>query len=149
MSVMISSAQDAETRERLTGPAVRAFFRITGSWGLTDQHRLALLGESVVRSTLHAWKDQAPRMLNVDQIERCSYVVAIYEGLTRVFRRNPELVLRWLQLPRAEHPFYGKSALAYMLEGRLGNLAEVRAFVDQVNGGPPSREDYPAPPREA
>ena len=67
----------------------------------------------------------------------------------RVFRRNPELVLRWLQLPRAEHPFYGKSALAYMLEGRLGNLAEVRAFVDQVNGGPPSREDYPAPPREA
>jgi len=149
MPVMMSSAQSAETRERLTGPAVRAFFRITGSWGLTDHHRLALLGESVVRSTLQTWKDQAPRMLNVDQIERCSYVVAIYEGLVRVFRRNPELVLRWLQLSRAEHPFYGKSALAYMLDGRLGNLAEVRAYVDHVNGGPPSREDYPTPPREA
>jgi len=146
---MMSSAQDAETRERLTGPAVRAFFRITGSWELTDHHRLALLGESVVRSTLQTWKDHAPRMLNVDQIERCSYVVAIYEGLTRVFRRNPELVLRWLQLARAEHPFYGKSALAYMLEGRMGNLAGVRACVDHVNGGPPSRDYYPAPPREA
>jgi len=149
MPVMKSSAQDAETRERLAGPAVRAFFRITGSWGLTDQHRLTLLGESVVRSTLQTWKVDAPRTLNVDQIERCSYIVAIYEGLMRVFRRNPELVLPWLQLSRTEHPFYGKSALAYMLEGRLGNLAEVRAYVDHVNGGPPSREDYPAPPREA
>lgn len=149
MPVSMSSAQDAATRERLAGPAIRAFFRITERWGLTDQQRLALLGESVVRSTLQTWKDQAPRTLNVDQIERCSYIVAIYEGLTRVFRRNPELGLRWLELPRAEHPFYGRSAMAYMLDGRLANLADVRMVVDQANGGPPSREEYATPPREA
>ena len=149
MAVMPSNAQDAETRERLAGPAVRAFFRITEAWGLTDQQRLVILGESVARSTLQTWKDRTPRTLSVDQLERCSYIVAIYEGLMRVFRRAPELAVRWLQLPRAEHPFYGKSALAFMLGGRSANLAAVRALVDHVSGGPPSREEYPAPPSEA
>ncbi|WP_310571143.1 antitoxin Xre-like helix-turn-helix domain-containing protein [Gemmatimonas sp.] len=149
MPVVTSSAQDAETRAQLAGPAIRAFFRITDSWGLTDQQRLVLLGESVARSTLQTWKDSTPRTLSVDQIERCSYVVAIYEGLMRVFRRAPELSVRWLELPRAEHPFYGKSALAFMLNGRSADLAAVRALVDHVNGGPPSRAEYPTPPREA
>ena len=145
----MSSGMDAETRERLAGPAVRAFFRITEVWGLTDQQRLVMLGESVGRSTLPVWKEQPPRTLSRDQLERCSYVVGIYEGVTRIFRRDPTLGLRWLRLPRPEFPFLGMSALAYMLEGRMQQLADVRAYVDQLNGGPPSREEYPAPTREA
>lgn len=149
MPAMTVSAQDAETRERLAGPAIRAFFRITDLWGLTDAERLVLLGESVGRSTLQGWKKNPPRTLSVDQIERCSYVVAIYEGLMRVFRRAPELATYWLKTPRAEPPFHGKSALHVILGGRSEHLAIVRRFIDHANGGPPSREDSPAPPREA
>lgn len=149
MPQTIASANDAGTRARLAGPGVRAFFRITDAWGLTDQQRLALLGQSVVRSTLLAWKEQPPRTLSVDQIERLSYVVGIHEGLERVFRHAPEMGRRWLGLARAEHPFHGKSALSYMLEGSMLQLAAVRQYIDSVSGGPPSRQDYAAPAREA
>lgn len=148
MPVATSSVMDADTRERLAGPAVRAFFRITEAWGLTDQQRVVLLGDSAQRSTLATWKVSAPRMLSVDQMERCSYIVAIYEALGRLFRRDPPLGLQWLQLPRPESPFLGRSPIAVMLEGRVRNLAEVRAYLDDATGGPPSREDYPTPTRE-
>ena len=149
MPQRMASAHDAETRAQMAGPGVRAFFRITDAWQLTDPQRLALLGHSIVRSTLLTWKEQPPRTLSVDQIQRLSYVLGIYEGLERVFRRAPDMALRWLQSARAEHPFNGKSALEYILDGGLLELAAVRQYVDHVNGGPPSREDYPAPAREA
>jgi hypothetical protein len=146
---MTSSAPDPRTRERLTGPAIRAFFRITELWALNDQQRLVLLGDSVARSTLQTWKEQAPRTLSVDQLERLSYIVAIYEGLMRMFRRAPEMARRWLEMRRPEHPFLGKTPLEFMLGGRSANLAVVREWVDHANGGPPSREEYARPPREA
>ena len=140
MAVTVADVRDAQTRERLAGPAVRAFFRITDAWGLTDQQRIVLLGDSAQRSTLANWKVSPPRTLSVDQMERCSYIVAIYEALTRLFRRDPQPGLEWLQLPRSDPPFLGRSPLALMLEGRVQHLAETRAYLDDATGGPPTRD---------
>ncbi len=88
---------------------MKAFFRITEHWGVNDQQRLALLGQSVARSTLNEWKEKPPRTLSVDQIERLRYLVGIYEGLERLFRRGPDLSRRWLTTPRRDHPFHNKT----------------------------------------
>ena len=148
MPQALATAHDAETRGRLVGPGLKAFFRIAEHWGVNDQQRLALLGQSVARSTLNEWKEKPPRTLSVDQIVRLSYLVGIYERLERVFRRGPDLSRRWLTTPRSDHPFHTLPPLAYILGGGLLELAALRQYIDHVNGGPPSRESYTAPARE-
>jgi hypothetical protein len=79
---------------------------------------------------------------------RTSLLLAIYEGLQRIFRRAPVEGDRWMRAPRAESPFGGRSPLDVILTGGIPALQAVRQYVDAATGGPPSREWYPAPPRE-
>jgi hypothetical protein len=140
---------DAETRDRLTKPAVRAFFRIAELWRLQETEQLALLGNSVSRSTLNTWRTGGPKTaLSVDQIMRASLLVGIYEGLQRLFRRAPAEGDRWIARARPEVPFNGDSPIAYMVRGGIPALIAVRQYVDAATGGPPSRAWYPPPSRE-
>jgi hypothetical protein len=67
--------------------AVRAFFTITEAWQLTDADRVALLGDPVSEAALSAWRLQPPQRLSPETLRRVSFVVAIYEGLRRLFRQ--------------------------------------------------------------
>jgi hypothetical protein len=142
---------DAETRERLTKPAVKGFFKIAELWDLSEPQQLALLGESISRSTLSSWRSAGPKrtVLSVDQVQRTSLLLGIFEGLQRIFRRAPAEGDRWIGRARSEAPFNGLSPLDYMVQGGIPALVNVRQFVDSATGGPPSREWYPSPPREA
>jgi hypothetical protein len=149
MPETLDTVNDADTRARLTKPAVRAFFRLTGTWRLTEAQQLALLGESISRSTLNTWETAGPRgVLSVDQLARISYLLGIYEGLQRFFRRAPREGDRWVRRPRAESPFLGASPLDFMIRGGIPAMDAVRRYVDAAAGGPPSRSWYPAPSRE-
>lgn len=140
---------NAETRRRLSAPAVRAFGGLAGRWKLSEREQLALLGDSVGRSTLYEWAKGTVRgTLNQDQLMRVSYLLGIYEGLERLWRRVPAEADAWVRRPIADYPFHGRQPLAFMIEGGLPAMAEARAYIDGATGGPPSRADYIQPHHE-
>lgn len=143
-----TTVNDAETRERLTGPAVKAFFRLAGLWELTEAQQLSLLGESLSRSTLHNWEAHRPSTLSVDQLMRISLLLAIYEGLQRFFRRSPVEADRWIHRPIAESPLVGATPLDFALTGGIPALVALRQYIEGAAGGAPSREWYPPLSRE-
>lgn len=145
----VGAVNDSQTRERLSPPAIRAFVKLADVWKLRTDEQIDLLGASVSRSTLHNWvSEKHATTLNADQLMRISFLVGIYEGLQRVWRTAPAEGDRWLRRPRPEAPFHGLAPLQFMRERGIMGLAATRAYVDGITGGPPSRADYPAPPRE-
>lgn len=139
MQPMFHPTLDDDARARLAGPGVRAFLRITTEWVLTDTQRLALLGNSVSMSTLHAGHESAPSTVSADALIRLSYVLGIYEALERLFRGAPDHVRQWLTMDRSEDPFSGISPLEHMLSGSVDALAALRHYIDHASGGPPIR----------
>jgi hypothetical protein len=145
----VSAVNDAATRERLSAPAVRGFLKLAEVWKLRVEEQIDLLGGSVSRSTLHNWtRGPISTTLNVDQLMRISFMLGIFEGLQRIWRRAPVEADAWIRRQRAEAPFRGLAPLQFMREGGIMGLAATRAYVDGITGGPPSRADYPPPPRE-
>lgn len=148
--VTIGAVNDARTRARLSPKAVKAFFRLTDLWKLNVEEQLDLLGSSISRATLLGkWKGSPEDVvLNADQMMRLSYLLGIYEGLQRIWRRTPREADAWPRRPNTEPPLLGDDPISHMRKGGIPAMARVRAYLDWVTGGPPSREWYPAPPRE-
>ncbi len=144
----IAAINDAETRARYAGPAVRAFLNLAKAWKLSQTEQIDLLGASVTRQTLGNWAVRPPATLSADELMRISFLLGVFEGVERIWRHAPNEADKWIRRPRHEPPFYGLSPLEFMRRG-IPSLEKTRAYVDGVTGGPPSREDYPPPPREA
>lgn len=144
----VAAINDAETRARYAGPAVRAFLNLARVWKLSQSEQIDLLGASVTRQTLGNWAVRAPATLSADELMRISFLLGVFEGMQRIWRHAPNEADKWIRRPRHEPPFYGASPLEFMRRG-IPSLEKTRAYVDGVTGGPPSREDYAAPPREA
>jgi hypothetical protein len=152
MPQTLATINDPETRKRYTGAAVRAFVRLARLWELTEAQQLTLLGASLSRATLSGWKTEeaSKTALSIDQLTRISYLVSIYEGLQRFFRRAPDEAERWVRRPRHEAPFNGATPLQVMLDHGIPGLDAVRRYVDAAAGGPPSRNwHFMGPAREA
>src|SRR5690349_19124091 len=142
----ITAVNDAGTRERLSGPAVRGFLQLADVWGLSTDERIDLLGASLSRSTLHNWANAKNAVtLSADQLMRVSLLLGIYEGLQRIWRRAPAEADAWVRRPRREAPFGGESPLEFMRQRGIPALLQARAYVDGINGGPPSRAEYTQP----
>ena len=138
----IAVINDPSTRDRLSEPAIRGFLRLAEVWKLRAEEQIDLLGASVSRGTLHNWARGKGSLLSADQLKRVSYLLAIYEGLERIWRRAPIEADAWIRRPRGEAPFDGMTPLAFMREHGIHGLAAARAYVDGMTGGPPSRAEY-------
>jgi hypothetical protein len=125
-----SPARHGPARE-VAGPGLKAFFRITGAWGLKDEERRLLLG-SPGRTTYCRWKKDGARTLKRDTLERLSYVLGIHKALASLF--SPANQQHWLHTPNEDPPFTGRSPLEHLLSGALVNLAEVRRYLDPARG---------------
>lgn len=145
----VAVINDPATRDKLSGPAVRGFLRLAETWKLRAEEQIDLLGASVSRGTLHNWARGKASVLSADQLMRVSYLLAIYEGLQRLWRAAPAEADAWIRRSRPEVPFQGLSPLEFMREHGIMALAATRAYVDGMTGGPPSRAEYPAPARGA
>lgn len=145
----IGVINDPATRERLSGPAIRGFLRLAEVWKLRAEEQIDLLGASVSRGTLHNWARGKGSVLSADQLMRVSYLLAIYEGLERIWRLAPREADAWIRRPRNEEPFDGMPPLAFMREHGILGLAAARAYVDGMTGGPPSRADHQVAARGA
>jgi hypothetical protein len=119
-------------RQDLSGPALRAFFRIAALWGLDVSQQRVLLGNPPA-STFYKWKKELSGSLSRDVLERISYVLGIYKALQVLFT-DPRHADAWISLPNEAGPFGGRSALERMLGGNVSDLFVVRQYLDAQRG---------------
>ena len=120
-------------RRRLSGPALRTFFRIAELWSLSVEEQMTLLGLSA-RSTFFKWKRDSKVVLPRDTLERISYIVGVYKAL-QVLLPDEEAADEWVRRPNSAHLFGGRSALDRMLSGQVADIFLVRQYVDSECGG--------------
>ena len=120
------------TAKRLSGPALRTFFRIGEQWALSREEQMKLLGLTAT-STYHKWKGDQDVRLGPDTIERISYVLGIFKAL-QILLSNPYLADGWIKKTNDAIPFGGHSPLAHMLQGGMQSLWEVRQYLDAQRG---------------
>jgi hypothetical protein len=123
-----ASAADTD----LSGPALRAFFRISAAWKLGARQERVLLGNPP-ESTFFKWKKEQQGNLPRDVLERISYVLGIYKSLQVLFP-DPARADEWISRPNSAPLFQGQSALQRMLSGNVGDLFVVRQYLDAQRG---------------
>jgi hypothetical protein len=119
-------------RERLSGPGLRAFFRIMGLWQVRDEDARALLG-GVTNGPFYEMKRHPDRVLDADRLARVSYVIGIFKAL-RILHSDA-LADEWVRLPNSNPIFGGETPLAYMLRGGLPAMQTVRRLLDARRAG--------------
>ena len=120
-------------RKALSGPALRAFFRIAEDWKLSLDEQMTLLGVAA-KSTFYNWRKDPSVALPRDTMERLSYVLGIYKAL-QILLPKAEAADAWVRRPNAAAPFGGKPALERMLSGNVADLYVVRQYLDAQRGG--------------
>lgn len=111
---------------------LNAFFRLAEQWKLTRNEQTILLGLRS-DSTLDNWRRKAPATLSPDTLERLSYLLHIYRSLRQLF---PEDRAReWPRRTNDAPPFLGRTALAFMLEGRVQSLLDVHRYLKRYASG--------------
>jgi hypothetical protein len=140
MHTTLTAINDPLTRRRYAGAAAKAFLNLARVWKLTVAEQLELLGSSMTRQTLAKWSADAKISLSADELMRISFLLGIYEGLQRIWRKAPIEADKWIRRPRPDAPFEGQSPLDYMRRG-IPALERTRTYIDTVAGGPPSREE--------
>ncbi|WP_395714640.1 antitoxin Xre-like helix-turn-helix domain-containing protein [Reyranella sp.] len=120
-------------RKRLSGPALRTFFRIAELWDLSVDKQMILLGIAA-RSTYFKWKKDSNAVLPKDTLERISYILGIYKALQTLLP-DEKAADSWVKRANAAPLFGGRSALDRMLSGHVSDLFVVRQYLDAQRGG--------------
>jgi hypothetical protein len=120
-------------RRRLSGPALRTFFRIAERWRLGVEEQRGLLGWPSP-STLYEWKKGRGGAVSFDTLTRLSLVLGIYKAL-HVLYPDDEFADQWLRLPNQNPLFGGRTPLGTMLAGDVRQLYDVRRLLDGRRGG--------------
>jgi len=123
---------DRATRERLSGPALRAFFNVMARWQVKDDDARQLLG-GVTNGPYYEMKRSPDRLLDVDRLTRVSLVVGIFKALGLLY--SDALADRWIHLPNTNRLFGGATPLAYMVKGGVPAIHTVRRLLDARRAG--------------
>ena len=106
------------------------FFKIADLWSLSTDQQIVLLG-SPARSTFFKWKKEGG-ILSTDTQERISHLVSIFKALQILFE-SPDQADQWLHRPNKY--WDGRSGIDVMLDGKLTDIYQVRAYLDAQRGG--------------
>ena len=119
-------------RARLSGSALKAFFKMVTVWKVRDEDAMALLG-GMAGSTYYALKKSPRKVLDEDTMLRISYLIGIFKALNVL--HSESLADRWLTLPNRNPIFAGTTPLHYMLRGGIPAMQVVRRLLDARRGG--------------
>ena len=119
-------------RERLSSPALKAFFNIMGRWKVRDEDARALLG-GVSNGPFYEMKRNPDRLLDTDRLTRISALVGIFKALHILHSRR--LADEWVRLSNTNQIFAGETPLAYMMRGGLPAILTVRRLLDARRAG--------------
>lgn len=123
---------DRATRERLSGPALKAFFNIMARWQVRDQDARVLLG-GVTNGPYYQMKRDPDRLLDADRLTRVSLLIGIFKALHVLY--SEKLADRWVQLPNSNRIFGGTTPLDYLMRGGLPAIHTVRRLLDARRAG--------------
>jgi len=119
-------------RQRLSAPALKAFFNIMAEWKVRDEEAKALLG-GVTNGPYYEMKRNPDRVLDADRLTRISYLIGIYKAL-QILHSAP-LANEWVHLQNRNPIFAAQTPLAYMIRGGLPAMQIVRRLVDARRAG--------------
>ena len=119
-------------RERLSTPALKAFFNIMQRWKVSDLDARALLG-GVSNGPFYEMKRKLDRVLDADRLTRISYLIGIFKALQILHARS--IADEWVRLPNQNPIFAGETPLAYMIRGGLPAMHTVRRLLDARRAG--------------
>lgn len=119
-------------RERLSAPALKAFFNIMARWSVRDEDARALLG-GITNGPFYEWKKDPDRVLDTDRLTRVSYLIGIFKALHILHGKT--LADEWVRLPNSNPIFAGHTPLAYMTRGGLPAMQTVRRLLDSRRAG--------------
>lgn len=119
-------------RERLSAPALKAFFNIMARWKVRDEDARALLG-GVSNGPFYEMKRNPDRVLDADRLTRISYLIGIFKALQILHSRS--LADEWVHLPNRNPILAGQTPLAYMIRGGLPAMQTVRRLLDARRAG--------------
>jgi hypothetical protein len=119
-------------RERLSEPALKAFFNIMAVWKVRDEDARVLLGD-VSNGPFYEMKRNPGRTLERDRLTRVSYLIGIFKAL-RILHSEP-LASEWVHLPNSNPIFGGQTPLGHMMRGGLPALQAVRRLLDARRAG--------------
>lgn len=123
---------DRDQRERLSAPALKAFFNIMARWSVRDEDARALLG-GVTNGPFYEMKKHPDRTLDTDRLTRVSYLIGIFKALHILHAAT--LADEWIQLPNRNPIFAGQTPLDYMVRGGLPAMQVVRRLLDARRAG--------------
>ena len=123
---------DRVVRERLSAPALKAFFNIMRRWEVRDEDARALLG-GVTNGPYYQMKRDPDRLLDADRLTRVSLLVGIFKALHLL--HSAVVADRWVRLPNTNRIFGGSTPLEYMMRGGLPAIETVRRLVDARRAG--------------
>ncbi|MCK9817630.1 DUF2384 domain-containing protein [Pseudomonas chlororaphis] len=114
--------------------ALKFFFNLMTHWGCSVEQQRTLLGK-IGNTTFYKYK-QLPATVRLphDTLERISYLMGIHKALSIIFSNSRERTYQWVSSPNSAAPFNGRTALDYMLAGRVVDIADVRRYLDGVRG---------------
>ena len=119
------------SRERLSAPALKAFFNIAARWKVRDEDARALLG-GVTNGPFYEMKRKPDRMLDTDRLTRISYLIGIFKALHLL--HSSKLADEWVRL-RQQSDFCRQAPLAYMIRGGFPAMQTVRRLLDARRAG--------------
>lgn len=123
---------DRETRARLSGPAIRAFFSMMARWRIKDQDARVLLG-GMTNGPYYELKRHPDRVLDTDRLTRVSLLIGIFKALNILY--SEPLADAWVQLANTSRVFHGASPLGYMMRGGVPAMLTVRRLLDARRAG--------------
>jgi hypothetical protein len=121
-----------DVRDRLSAPALKAFFNIMTRWKVRDEDARVLLG-GVSNGPFYEMKRKPGRMLETDRLTRISYLIGIFKALQILHSRK--LANEWVHLANSNAVFAGQTPLAYMMRGGLPAMQTVRRLLDARRAG--------------
>ena len=116
---------------------IKAFLTLAERWKLPKGDWPRLLGRrapNTIRHWVKAAENDAERdvPLDADVLERLSHLVAIYDGVHRLFG-DEAYADAWIRT--GNRAFGGQSPLERILTGQFGDLYEVRLYVERALAG--------------
>lgn len=128
-----------DERERLSGSALKAFFRLVDRWGVREEDAKQLLG-GVTNGPYHEMKKYPRRcVLDPATLLRVSYLLGIFQALNVLHGRS--LANDWVSVPNSNRIFNGGTPLGYMIRGGLPAMSTVRRLLDAWQIGPPRMQN--------
>ena len=119
-------------RERLSAPALKAFFNIMSQWNARDEDARELLG-GVTNCPYYEMKRNPDRLLDTDRLTRISALIGIFKALHIL--HSTRLANEWVRLSNTNQIFAGDTPLAFMVRGGLPAILTVRRLLDARRAG--------------